>query len=64
MLAEVIGLRATLVFAPLGALIGAVVLWRSPVRTLLQLPEGREPDPQAAASEALIEAGQAEPFGG
>jgi MFS family permease len=63
-LAEVIGLRATLVFAPLGALIGAVVLWRSPVRTLLQLPEGGGPDPQAAASEARIEAGQAEPFGG
>jgi len=63
-LAEVIGLRATLVFAPIAGLIGAIVLWRSPVRTLLQLPEGGGPDPQAAASEARIEAGQAEPFGG
>ena len=63
-LAEAIGLRATLVFAPIGALIGALVLWRSPVRTLIRLPEVSEADRRTATSAALVGEGQAEPFGG
>lgn len=34
LVAEAIGLRPAAVLAPLGALVGAAVLWRSPVRTL------------------------------
>jgi MFS family permease len=63
-LAEVIGLRATLVLAPIGALIGALVLWRSPVRTLIRLPEVSEADRLTATSAAIVGEGQAEPFGG
>ena len=37
-LAEVIGLRATAWLAPLGGLLGAAILWLSPVRHLLVLP--------------------------
>jgi len=37
-LAEVIGLRATAWLGPLGGLVGAVVLWFSPVRHLIVLP--------------------------
>ena len=37
-LAEVIGLRATAFLAPLGGLLGALVLWWSPVRALRDLP--------------------------
>ena len=37
-LAEVIGLRATSWLAPLGGLLGAAILWFSPVRHLLVLP--------------------------
>ncbi len=43
-LAEVIGLRATSWLAPVGGLVGAAVLWFSPVRQLIVLPaavEGR-----------------------
>ncbi len=38
LLAEVIGLRATAWLAPIGGLIGAAILWWSPVRTLHVLP--------------------------
>jgi MFS family permease len=38
-LAEVIGLRATAWLAPLGGLLGAAILWFSPVRQLIALPE-------------------------
>jgi predicted MFS family arabinose efflux permease len=38
LLAEVIGLRATSWLAPLGGLVGAAVLWFSPVRHLITLP--------------------------
>jgi MFS family permease len=52
-LAEVIGLRATSWLAPLGGLLGAAVLWFSPVRHLIVLPpaaEGRIAiDPMAIA---------------
>jgi len=57
-LAEVIGLRATAWLAPLGALLGAAILWFSPVRTLLVLPAalGREPvDPVTVARETELE---------
>ncbi len=39
LLAEVIGLRAVAWLAPLGGLLGAVILWGSPVRTLIALPQ-------------------------
>jgi len=38
-LAETIGLRATARLAPIGGLVAAAVLWFSPVRQLVQLPE-------------------------
>jgi MFS family permease len=44
-LAEVIGLRATAWLAPLGGLVGAAVLWFSPVRQLVALPERDAGDP-------------------
>jgi MFS family permease len=34
LVAEAVGLRGAAVLAPLGALLGAVILWRSPVRSL------------------------------
>jgi len=53
LLAEAIGLRATAWLAPLGGLVGAAILWFSPVRHLRTLPErpgGVEPvDPFAVA---------------
>ncbi len=39
-LGEVIGVRATAWLAPVGGLVGAAVLWSSPVRHLLVLPAG------------------------
>ena len=39
LLAEVIGLRATMWLAPLGGLLGAAILWFSPVRSLHALPD-------------------------
>ncbi len=64
-LAEVIGLRATAWLAPLGGLVGALILWASPVRRLLVLPE-RTPEhdgpavaPLAAASAAATAAAAA-----
>jgi MFS family permease len=53
LLAEVIGLRATAWLAPLGGLVGAAILWFSPVRHLVTLPArlggGVAIDPLAAA---------------
>ena len=53
LLAEVIGLRATSWLAPLGGLVGAAILWFSPVRHLIVLPAavGGAPrlDPHAIA---------------
>jgi MFS family permease len=37
-LAELFGLRAVLFLAPVGALVGAVILWFSPVRRMRELP--------------------------
>jgi predicted MFS family arabinose efflux permease len=48
LLAEAIGLRATAWLAPLGGLVGAAILWASPVRRMMTLPppaEGGEPRP-------------------
>ena len=44
-LAEAIGVRATAWLAPVGGLIGAAVLWTSPVRHLLVLPPAAEGEP-------------------
>lgn len=55
LLAEVIGLRATMWLAPLGGLLGAAILWASPVRHLRILPErpeGEAIDPAAVAAAA------------
>ena len=55
-LAEVIGLRATSWLAPLGGVVAALILWASPVRSLIALPttvDGEpvpEPDPLAVAA--------------
>ena len=71
LLAEVIGLRATSWLAPLGGLFGAVILWASPVRSLLVLPErpideaphpGLGPLVEAAA--AVVDAERDQPVGG
>jgi MFS family permease len=60
LLAEVIGLRATAWLAPLGGLIGAAILWWSPVRTLHVLPAavGRSP------AEIVIDVERDQPVGG
>jgi MFS family permease len=59
-LAETIGLRATAWLAPLGGLLGAVVLWLSPVRTLMVLPEpaGGVPPLDAHAIAVAVELDQ------
>jgi MFS family permease len=44
-LAEAIGVRATAWLAPVGGLIGAAVLWTSPVRHLLVLPPAAQGEP-------------------
>ncbi|HEX5148500.1 MAG TPA: MFS transporter, partial [Candidatus Limnocylindrales bacterium] len=71
LLAEVIGLRATSWLAPLGGLFGAVILWASPVRSLLVLPERPieaaprpGPGPLAEAAAAVVEAERDQPVGG
>jgi len=57
-LAEVIGLRATSWLAPFGGVVAAVILWASPVRTLIALPTvDGEPiaEPDALAVAAAVE---------
>ena len=58
-LAEAIGLRATSWLAPVGGLLGAAILWFSPVRHLLVLPPAAEGelllDPLAIAVAAEME---------
>ncbi len=58
-LAEVIGLRATSWLAPLGGLLAALILWASPVRGLLVLPEREPEEPQARAPGLLGDAAAA-----
>jgi MFS family permease len=71
LLAEVIGLRATAWLAPLGGLVGALIIWASPVRSLLVLPErpdgiGTQPLPGSVgeAAAAAREAERDQPIGG
>jgi MFS family permease len=45
LLAELIGLRATAWLAPVGGLLGAAILWFSPVRQMLALPAPPEGSP-------------------
>ena len=58
-LAEVIGLRPTIMIAALGALAGPVILYRSPVRLLRDLPtmDSREP------AEVVVELERERPVG-
>lgn len=51
LLAEVIGLRAVAFLAPLGGLLGAVLLWSSPVRGVRKLPAVDERTPAEAAAD-------------
>lgn len=67
LLAESIGLRATTILAPIGALLGAAVLWFSPVRAVDRLvgaAAGPLPDPRVVMAEATAETGRNEPIGG
>ena len=71
LLAESIGLRATSWLGPLGALLAAVILWVSPVRTLLALPERAGDEivppstgPLAEAAAASVAAERDQPVGG
>jgi predicted MFS family arabinose efflux permease len=59
-LAEVIGLRATAWLAPLGGLLGAAILFWSPVRHLDVLPEAVGLTP----AEIVVEAERDQPVGG
>jgi MFS family permease len=52
LLAEAIGLRATAFLAPLGGLLGALVLWWSPVRLVRDLPVMDERAAVVAAAES------------
>ena len=64
-LAEVIGLRATSWLAPLGGLLGAAILWFSPVRTLMVLPGRLDSDgtkPRTPA-EIVIDVERDQPVG-
>jgi MFS family permease len=60
LLAEVIGLRATAFLAPLGGLLGAAVLWWSPVRHLRDLPVLD----RRSAAEVAADAERDQPVGG
>lgn len=66
LLAEAIGLRGALFVAPLGAALAAVLLWRSPVRSLRELPAEplHGPTPLLAAAAAAAEASRDQPVGG
>jgi predicted MFS family arabinose efflux permease len=70
-LAEAIGLRATSWLAPIGGLVAAAILWASPVRTLLVLPERPAdaivppaPGELAGAAAAAVESERDQPVGG
>ncbi len=60
LLAEVIGLRATAWLAPIGGLIGAAILWWSPVRTLHVLPTAVG----SSLAEIVVEVERDQPVGG
>jgi MFS family permease len=60
LLAEVIGLRATAWLAPLGGLIGAAILWWSPVRGLHVLPATSD----RSLAEIVVDVERDQPVGG
>jgi MFS family permease len=70
LLAEAIGLRATSWLAPIGGLLAAAILWASPVRALVVLPERPAeeravgPGPLAEAAAAAVNAERDQPVGG
>jgi MFS family permease len=63
LLAEAIGLRATSWLAPLGGLVGAAILWFSPVRHLLVLPPAAEGESQVDALAVAVAAEMDQPPG-
>jgi MFS family permease len=63
LLAEAIGLRATSWLAPLGGLLGAAILWFSPVRDLLALPTTVEGEPPVDALAVAVAAEMEQPPG-
>jgi Na+/melibiose symporter-like transporter len=65
LIAEAIGVRATTLLAPIGAVVAVAILWFSPVRTLIQLPGARErTDERLVVAESTAETTRVEPFGG
>jgi MFS family permease len=67
-LAEAIGLRATAFLAPIGGLIGAAILFASPVRRLVRLPTAPPQEEglsdMARAADVVVGVGRDEPIGG
>jgi len=63
LLAEAIGLRATSWLAPLGGLLGAAILWFSPVRHLLVLRPATEGEPPVDALAIAVAAEMEQPPG-
>jgi MFS family permease len=59
LLAEAIGLRATAFLAPLGGVLAAAILWRSPVRALRTLPVGD----QRTVAEVAVDSERDQPVG-
>jgi MFS family permease len=65
LIAEAIGVRATTVLAPLGAVVAVAILWFSPVRALIALPgAGEGTDERLVVAESTAETTRVEPFGG
>jgi MFS family permease len=65
LIAEAIGVRATTVLAPLGAVVAVAILWFSPVRALIALPgAGEGTDERLVVAESTAETTRVGPFGG
>jgi predicted MFS family arabinose efflux permease len=62
-LGELIGVRTTAWLAPVGGLVGAAILWRSPVRHLLVLPAGGAGLPVIDPLEVAVAAHRDQPPG-
>jgi predicted MFS family arabinose efflux permease len=62
-LGEAIGVRATAWLAPLGGLLGAAILWSSPVRHLIVMPAAAEGPGQIDPREAALAAHREQPPG-
>jgi Na+/melibiose symporter-like transporter len=63
LLAEAIGLRTTMALAPVGGLLGAAILWFSPVRHLIALPAAPGGEAQLDPVAAALAAERQEPPG-